>query len=269
MFGNNVDVDSTVGAGICTGCGTCSGLCPRDAVRMNLNSATGLYFPGIDKEKCNKCGICISVCPGHDVDFNQFARNIFGANMANVILGHYLNIYIGYSYDPDIRYSSASGGLVTSLLIFALEGKLIDGALVTKMRADRPLEPQSFIARTREDLISAARSKYCPVPANVALNEILKAEGRFAVVGLPCHMHGIIKAEASSPKLNGKIAFHLGLMCSHSNSFLMTDFILKWLKLGREEVRKIDYRGQGWPGVMSIRASNGTQTSIPFEKYSA
>jgi len=79
---------------------------------------------------------------------------------------------------------------VTALFIFALEKGLIDGALVTGMKKDKPLEPEPFIARTREKIISARGSKYCSVPANIALKEILKAkeEERFAVVGLPCHI---------------------------------------------------------------------------------
>jgi coenzyme F420 hydrogenase subunit beta len=47
---------------------------------------------------------------------------------------------------------------------FALEEGIIDGALVTRMKKDRPLEPEPFIARTREEIIEASKSKYCGVP---------------------------------------------------------------------------------------------------------
>lgn len=156
---------------------------------------------------------------------------------------------------------------MTALLVFALEEGLIDGALVTNMREDRPLEPQPFIARTRDEIISAAKSKYCPVPANIALKEILKEEGKFAVVGLPCHIHGIRKAEAVNKKLKEKIALHLGILCGHSDTFSETEFILQKYAIKKEHVVQLDYRGQGWPGSMSIHLRNGMVRSIPYEEY--
>ena len=45
--------------------------------------------------------------------------------------------------------------------------------------------PLSF--RIKEEIISASKSKYCPVPANIVLKEILKDKEceKFAVVWLP------------------------------------------------------------------------------------
>jgi len=53
-------------------------------------------------------------------------------------------------------------GVVTQLLIFLLEKGIIDGALVVRMREDQPLEPEPFIARTKEEIISTSKFKYCP-----------------------------------------------------------------------------------------------------------
>lgn len=123
-----------------------------------------------------------------------------------------------------IRYNSSSGGLITQLLIFALEECIIDGAQVTRMKNDNPLEPEPFIARTKEDIIGASTSKYCPVPANIALKEIIdsKKGEKFAVVGLPCHMHAIRKAEQINKKLSEKTVLHVGIFCGHSSNFLGT-----------------------------------------------
>jgi coenzyme F420 hydrogenase subunit beta len=112
------------------------------------------------------CGTCVGLCPRHSVDFKQLNQEIFGKEPEDILLGNYLNCYIGQVTDYDIRYNSASGGMVTALLIFALEEGLIDGALVTRMKKDRPLEPEPFIARNREEIIEASKSKYCPAPAS-------------------------------------------------------------------------------------------------------
>lgn len=127
-------IEWVINSGLCTGCGTCVGICPRDALDMMIDHRQGLYIPSLDNEKCNECGLCFKACPGHTVDFKQFNLNIYGKDQEDSLLGNYLNCYIGHATDYDIRYNSASGGLVTALLISALEEGIINGALVTRMR---------------------------------------------------------------------------------------------------------------------------------------
>ncbi len=262
---------SVVEDNLCTGCGTCIALCPSGSIKLVLNQIKGVYVPKLDLGRCSNCGMCLKVCPGHEVDFNGLNAEIFGKKleMDNGSIGSYLNCYAGYATDHAIRYNSASGGLVTTLLIFALEKRLIDGALVTRMKKDKPFEPEPFIARTKEDIIEAFGSKYCPVPANIALQEIIKAgeNERFAVVGLPCHMHGIRKAEKTNPRLRNKIVLHLGLQCGHNDNFMMTEFILGWFNIDVKNLQKISYRGHGWPGAMTIEFKNGHHKLIPFMDY--
>ena len=265
MTENNNTIAQVVKDGLCTGCGTCLALCPEEAIKLTINEKKGIYVPEVNEEKCNNCGICYEVCPGHEVDFKNLNSEIFGKEPEDVLIGNYLNCYIGHSTNHNIRYNSASGGLATALLIFALEEGIINGALVTRMKKDKPLEPEPFIARTREEIIEAAKSKYCPVPANIALKEILKSKDneRFAVVGLPCHIHGIRKAEQINKKLKEKIILHLGVLCSTTCNFLGTDFVLKRLGISKEAVKELNYRGEGWPGGMSVQLKNGEKRFIP------
>lgn len=256
-------IDSVVKDDLCTGCGTCLALCPLSAINMVKDNSRGIYAPQINWEICNQCGICFKVCPGHSVDFDRLNMSIFADNPADSLLGYYLNCYTGYATDYNVRYNAASGGLVTVLLISALEEGIIDGALVTRMSQENPFEPEPFIARTREEIISAAKSKYCPVPANIALREILKEDGKYAVVGLPCHIHGIRKAEEMDGALKAKISLHVGIFCGHPPNFLATEFLLWQRGITKEDVVKIDYRGEGWPGGISIYLRDGQRIFIP------
>ena len=262
---NNNTIAQVVKDGLCTGCGTCIALCPEEAIALTIDEKKGIYVPELDEEKCNNCGICYKVCPGHEVDFKGLNLEIFGKEPEDILIGNYLNCYIGHSTDYNIRYNSSSGGLVTALLIFALEEGIIDGALVTRMKRDNPLEPEPFIARTGEEIIEASKSKYCPVPANIALKEILNSkEGeKFAVVGLPCHIHGVRKAEQINKKLKEKIVFHLGIFCNHAPNFWGTKLLLKRLKIREGEVIKLDYRGEGRPGSMKISQKSGELLLLP------
>lgn len=249
--------------GLCCGCGTCAGICPTNAITMTITKQ-GIYEPSIEEDKCINCNKCVESCPGHSVDFKNLRLQIFGTPPTNHYVGNFLKVYIGHSNDRKLGYDSSSGGLATQLLIFALEKGMIDGALVTRMQKENPTRPETFLARTKEEVISASKSKYCPVAANESLKTILKEKGRYASVGLPCHIHGLRKAEKISRSLNDKIVLHIGLLCSHMTSFQGMEFLLKKLGIKMNDVTNIAYRGKGWPGSMTIETRDGSVKEIPL-----
>jgi coenzyme F420 hydrogenase subunit beta len=259
------NIKTIVDEGLCTGCGTCAGICPLKAIRMTINDE-GLYIPTVTA-RCTLCGCCLLACPGHAVDFRELNTVIFGKEPENPLIGNFIDCYVGHANETDMRLNASSGGLVTSLLVFALEEGIIDGALVTKMKESKPTEPEAFVARTVDQITSARASKYCPVPANIALQEIVKTPGKYAAVGLPCHIQGIRKAEAINEDLRKRIVLHLGLFCSKTISFKGTEFLLKQMGIRKDEVRELSYRGRGWPGTMTIRLRSDTTKEIPFNSY--
>lgn len=263
-------MSEVVEADLCTGCGTCVSLCPKEALKMVVDKKRGIYVPEININKCIDCGLCYKTCPGKEVDFKKLNIELFGKEPENILLGNYQEVYLGQAKDQDILYNSSSGGLITQILISALETGVITGALVTKMSKEEPLRPEPFIARTKEEIIEASRSKYCPVPANVVLKEIMDSEDgeKIAVVGLPCHIQAIRKAEQINKKLKAKIAFHLGLFCASTKNFWGTEYQLKRMLINKENVCEIRYRGEGWPGYMTIYLRNGSTVSVPYPMYS-
>ncbi len=262
----NQTIETVVNNGLCTGCGTCSGVCSFKAIKMVVNS-NGLIEPSIAAD-CTHCGVCLQVCSGNELDLKKLNSEIFNKQPENRLIGNFLNCYVGYSNDGNIRLNAASGGLVTSLLIFALKEGIIDGAILTRMNKHDALKPQIFIARTPTDIISSQGSKYCPVPLNAALREILKTEGKYAVVGLPCHIQGIRKAESLNPILRKRIVLHLGIFCSHTTNLNGTAFLLKKNGIDIENITALSYRGGGWPGSMTIKLSNGQVRKLPYRTYS-
>ncbi len=234
---------------------------------MDVDPRKGAYIPRLDAQRCTRCGLCYRVCPGSGVDFAGLNAELFGDISEDIALGRYLACYVGHATDQEVRHNSASGGLVSALLVFALEEGLIDGALVTRMWADKPLRPEPFIARTAGDILSAAGSKYCPVAANTALKEILGTVGRFAVVGLPCHLHGLRKAEQQISKLKERVRYRISVACSLDYSFRGTEQFLMSIGVPPATVASLQYRGRGWPGSMRIRLKDGTERTIPLAEY--
>jgi len=256
--------------GLCIGCGTCFSICPYSAVSIVKDDKNSTYKP-IISESCKECRLCVEACFGIGVD-PKLSLEIFDKGFEGPFLGTFRNCYVGHACDHEIRYNSASGGIVTALLLYMLEEKLVDGVLVTKMDQKRPLDPKPFIAKTASEVISAARSKYCPLPANVALKAIMKENGRYAVVGLPCHIYGIRKAESIYPDLANKILFHIGIFCGGTPNFLATEYLLRRLRVRKEEITNMEYRGEGWPGKMLIELKGTNENErnrllLPYPDY--
>ena len=250
----------------CTGCGTCVGVCPAGAISMLMDARKGFNHPVIDSDKCIDCGVCENVCPGISFDYFKMRRFVFGADVPNTQIGFCRDCIVAHAADKKLRFSSSSGGVVTALVIAALSRGKIDGAILTRMRKDKPLLPEVFIAKTSDEVIGAATSKYCPVPLNKLIN-IIKEQPeslRFAVVGLPCHIQGIRKAQQLYPVIKKKIKFIIGLICGQTPSQLATHSFLKALGVNRESLKSLHYRGEGYPGFMRVELKDGSMKTVPY-----
>jgi coenzyme F420 hydrogenase subunit beta len=192
---------------------------------------------------------------------------VFGKTSEDLLLGNCSDCYVGYATSDSVRRKASSGGIVTALLAFALKKHIIDGVIVTVSGLHGDLEPQAIIARSEEELLASSGSKYCPVAIGTVIPQIMSHEGKFAVVGLPCHFHGIRKAEMSNETFRKRIVLHVGLFCSNMTSFEGTTCLLRKMQVDRNNVESLSYRRHGWPGEMSVSLKNGEQKNIPYERY--
>jgi coenzyme F420 hydrogenase subunit beta len=180
-----------------------------------------------------------------------------------------MECFTGYSTDYDIRYHSASGGVLSQFLIWLLEKKHINGAVVTKFSPDNELLVESFIATNREEVLSAKSSKYAPVALNDAIRYIKSREGKFVIVGLPCHIQGFRKYEKMDKKFKEKIAGYFGLYCSGGRNFYLTEYIFKEQNINKKDLTYFSYRDEGCLGSMVAKGISSA-TLKPFhyaERY--
>lgn len=237
---------------LCMHCGTCVGMCPNNAISIEKDD--GEHELSLDISKCNRCGICARVCP--------LLHSL--SQTSSIAMNPVTGCYIGYSTNRNVRWRSSSGGLVTTLLCYALEKGIIDGALVIRMKQNKPFEPEMILAQTKKEIMDASTSRYQPVPANIGIKEILKKDGKYAIVGLPCHILGFRKAENINEELRKRVHMHFGLFCLHTLSFSGTEFMLKKIGIPKRNVVGLNYRGEGWPGKISIKLKNGGEKNLDF-----
>jgi coenzyme F420-reducing hydrogenase beta subunit len=133
---------------------------------------------------------------------------------------------------------------VTALSLFGLNTGRIDAALLTRW-APEPEEPflsRPFAARTRDEVLSAAGSKYTACPSLKILDKTLhEGVNNLCVVGRPCQILALRKRLAlQEPSFPGQnIALTVSLFCMWSLSY--REF-RKWMgsRVGNNPVKRID-----------------------------
>ena len=105
---------------LCNRCGTCVGLAEGS---ITFSDRTRKYLPQVDHELDDSLNKeLLKYCSGKGFDFPAQSQNIFGkGSRHNIFTGSYKNIYIGNSADESIRRNAASGGILSSILIWLLE----------------------------------------------------------------------------------------------------------------------------------------------------
>lgn len=258
---------------LCVGCGICVDSCPTKAI--NIVAKNGRFIPEINEEKCNNakgCHRCRLSCPGDQVKLKELSDTIFHDEHPHdhPYIGKFINTYAGYSNDDDIRYNGASGGMTTQFLIYLLEKGYIQGAVVTKFNKNNPYMVDTFIARTKEELLSARSSKYCPVNMSGTISQIKRSEGKYAIVGLPCHLHGFRKYETIDKDFKNKIFVHIGLYCSCGRTFKLTEHVMKSRNINLKDIDYFTYRrgsGMGKMLVVSQNESGKNEYEEGFQHY--
>ncbi len=215
---------------------------------------------------CEACGVCSICCPGGDIPLPKLEKKFFGKTRKkrNEILGVSKAFLKGYAKDPEIRQLGASGGLTTAILLHALDRKIIDGAIVAKMDRSNPWRTKPTLARTREELIEAAKSKYVICPNNMLLRETEEAH-RLAVVGLPCHIHGIRKIQSNKglSKLADRIVLVLGIFCGSNWSYKITEHMIReYSDVEFGEIERFEYRGGEDSQDVKILTRDGRDITI-------
>jgi len=190
--------------------------------------------------------MCLNVCPSAHL-FEKTGFHIVDLSKSS------LENFIIHSVSDDIRINGSSGGFITGMILHLLEIGVANGAIVAKTEGKNPLVAESFIARDRASVLSASASKYAPVSNCTALSEVTKVPGRYIFVGTPCMIEALTKLQKFLPELRERIDLKIGFVCAGMASRLATrSYIEKDGGVKIEDVRRICYRGNGWPGRFRV-----------------
>jgi coenzyme F420 hydrogenase subunit beta len=219
---------------LCMYCGACIASCPIDILFHSEKEEPVMHGT------CAACQVCYYSCPRIELPVAEIEERLFGRARRpdEAILGVHIGLYSVRSKDPEVLKRAQDGGAATSILIYALEHGIIDYALVSGYSAYDPWKPEPLLAKTREEVLNSAGSRYTPGGQVGGTSEIAwpnRARGfaeeyKIAVVGLPCEIQGLSRMNSqwlAGPKLGKNLVFTIGLFCSVVFNYdeMMVDYV--------------------------------------------
>ena len=192
----------------CILCGLCTRVCEELVGVSAINVANRGVARGVDapygdlSQDCIGCGSCAMVCPTYAI---KGMRNIFPISQEDAReiedeflsgtrdgeLGVYSDLLSGKAF-----LQGQDGGIVTSLLVAAMENGLIDAAIVVPKCKSKGSRAEAAVADRVEDIIAAKGTKYMRVSVISRLVDALRQEKRkVAVVGTPCQIRAVRKLQ--------------------------------------------------------------------------
>jgi coenzyme F420 hydrogenase subunit beta len=247
-----------VDSGLCMGCGTCVGVCATKSIAIDYE----LDEPEPVKiSKCTECGACYAVCPGKNVPLRDLDREFLGRERGpeDEVLGIYKECVKGWATDEYVRTSTSSGGMISAIVNYALNEGIIEGVLMAGWNEEPPYwRCRPFIATTPEEVSMGLRSGMMMVPNNSLIKEAVSERkmSKIAVVGCPCHIHGVRKLQAAGTpsKYANAIKFTLGLFCAATYYAEGTKHLIHEFANvpNLDDIIAVDYRGGKWPGSLFV-----------------
>lgn len=253
-------VADVVSSRLCVGCGICEPVCPQSRVRI-IDRVSDGNRPSVAAGDCGNCTACVDVCPSVATVPES---ELFSKSLLPEVAGYgiVLEAWEGHAADPEIRDQGSSGGALTALALFALESGRMEAVAHIGQAVKAPFENETFLSRSRSDLLSRVGSRYAPASACSRLKEIESSAKPVAFIGQPSEVSAIRKAMGVRPGLRSKIGVTLSFFCAGSPAMKGTLDIIQRHGVNPNEVDRLRYRGRGWPGHFEVFRRGETESCI-------
>jgi len=258
-------MEEVIKPGRCVGCAACVSICPVD------------LFDYVDEKPvaarasaCVDCVLCAEVCPVLRPADNDM-KDFIGLQQPSIDEGYGPYAYALYarSTDPQILEKCQDGGIVSAIILHQMEKGTLKGAILGDVYPENRQVGLHKLAKTREDVLNCAASRYTYSPNTLAMQEAMQQDfGPIAVVGVPCQVDGVRLQQNSSIRLNvsawyrKNVSLVFGLFCSES---FTNESINKLGEIIGEDPKKIE--NINIKGKVIIRLENKEVKTVSLKKY--
>jgi coenzyme F420 hydrogenase subunit beta len=265
--------EEVVTSGLCTGCAGCVIACPHDV--LGYDDEGGVYKPihleeGWAPDNCShgekSCTSCTRACPRFRAWEPEIDEFMFGrVRTAEEPSGIFKDIVLARASDPVLHEVGQDGGLVSAILLYALEKDIIDAALVSYLEGDGSTwKAVPGVARTKEEIIASAGSRYTYSANTLAYSDAIESGAeRIALVGMSCQSSvPPVMKQRKAGKVARRLALNIGLLCSKT----FDDAIFDELFDAKYGLKRADIKKMNIKGVFQIWMHNGDYHEVPLKE---
>lgn len=238
----NRENNSHIITNICSGCGMCAKVCPKNCITIKLNDK-GFYSYEIDKEKCIKCNKCKKVCG----QLNNKIEEIKD-----------MKLYSAYSLNEEILKTSSSGGIAHEISLYGIQNDMPVIGCTYDLEKNRA---EHIKITKEEDILKLSGSKYLQSYTVDALKELDNMD-KGIVIGTPCQINSI---DRYLKFINKREYFILVDLICHGiqTYYLWEKYISKYEKIEDVKFRDKKY---GWrkKGLLINSKYHTSENKNPF-----
>jgi coenzyme F420 hydrogenase subunit beta len=257
--------DEVISQGICNGCGSCAAVCTANCIKISGGEPMQIERDISEQELgklCLDCGVCMMACPKTSLLLPEVEKKWGVSN----------NVWarVAKSSDQGILNVCQDGGIVTSLLWYAMDRGIINSTVVIGME---DWKPTPRIVTSYQDLLDTSGSKYSPSASFSVLSPqdaIIKAVQhipkdwiKLGFVGTPCQILAARKMQVPGSEgvvlsPSDKIKLTIGLFCMEQFNPELIDH----LGVDKREIKKLNIKKEG----LIVTLMDGRQMIVPHKE---
>lgn len=222
----------------CTGCATCSQICPVHAIEMLCNSE-GFLYPKINSNLCINCGLCAKMCPALKTNNNDQKEEA--------------KVFACWAKD-EMRAKGSSGGIFACIAEFIIDhGGIVYGAAFEN--GCRKLRHVGVTSKG--DLYKIYKSKYLQSEISNSYIEVknyLEENKLVLFSGTPCQVDGL----KSFLQKDYDNLYTIDILCHGVPSPMAYNKFLDEIA-NDKKIEKVDFRDKkyGWGTLLNVTLENG------------
>jgi coenzyme F420 hydrogenase subunit beta len=267
--------EEVVTTGLCTGCAGCVVTCPHDVI--GYEHEEGKYVPFHLEEELGPancihgergCTTCTRACPRFRAWEPAADRHLFGrVREPDELAGIWRQLFLTQATDATQHARGQDGGFVSAMLVWLLDHDYIDAALVSGVEPDDAWKARPVLARTRDEVLATAGSRYTYCANPLAIRDATAAGlRRLALVGMGCQTSSPpVMWDRKAGKVSKPFLFNIGLLCSKT----FDDAIFPELFEAKYGLQKSEMAKMNIKGVFQIWMKDGSYHEIDLKECHA
>lgn len=234
----------------CTGCGLCKSI--RNV--QFKKDKSGFEYPILKNDDIQ---FCKSICPAGGKFLYKCSNNF--------IWGKQEAVYLGWSTDDKIRQCASSGGILTTIGLYLLKNKIVDGIIQSKQSPDCPYGVITIVSNNEDEVKSCMGSRYSISAPLSNIKSLIKSGKVYAFIGKPCDVSALKLYLEEDITMKKQIKYLFSFFCAgqpseKANLKLIKDLGCKDVK----DCKSLQYRGNGWPGYATVIKSDGSLRQMSY-----